>query len=158
MWCCDSIRHSAKWARRIFYSPGRWTKTRFLIDIKYELKEGFWDTANCFCEFELEERTPDQCRKCITRKLSVPTLYAEEKLLDSEYMRKIAITPLEERYCQQILEDGRICDNRKVLRMCQICEKPYCEEHLDDEGVCGSKECRETLQTLKNKEKKKRKK
>jgi len=129
-----------------------------LIDIRYELNEGFWDTANCFCEFEPEERTLDQCRKCIAKKLSVPALYAEEKLLDSEYMRNIEITPLEERFCQQIVEDGRICNNRKVLRTCCICDKPFCDDHLDEEGVCDSNTCRETLQTLKKQEKKKKKK
>ncbi|MFX0196676.1 MAG: hypothetical protein ACFFCW_11170 [Candidatus Hodarchaeota archaeon] len=118
-------------------------QTRFKVEISYELKNGFWDTANCICELESKERTLEGCKTCIAKKLSVPSLYKEEKILDSGYLRDVEVTILEDLYCQQILEEGSICNNRDVLQTCIICGRPFCRNHLDERGVCGSKKCQE---------------
>ncbi|MFQ6123764.1 MAG: hypothetical protein ACE5R6_04045 [Candidatus Heimdallarchaeota archaeon] len=118
-------------------------RTRFKVEISYKLKNGFWDTVNCICELEPDERTLEGCKTCVAKKLSVPALYVEERILDSGYIRDVEVTPLEDLYCQQIIEDGSICTNRDVLQTCNACGRPFCRNHLDESGVCGSKECQE---------------
>ena len=131
-------------------------RTRFKIEITYEMRDGFLDTENfneCSdCDVEPDERTPDTCKEYISKMLATPALYVEERILDASYHRRIKITPIpEDIWCQYILEDGSICNNGKVFTTCLVCDKPYCHEHIGDTNVCGSQKCQNKINTIKNK-------